>query len=41
MPAIMGKAKAQQRLIDNLEEEILRNFRLHEFLNAFSTIAED
>lgn len=24
MPAIMGKAKAQQRLIDNLEEEFAK-----------------
>jgi len=26
MPAIMGKAKAQQRLLDNLEEEFAKVF---------------
>lgn len=36
MPAMMGKAKAQQKLIDNLEEEFLKvSFPLVNFLGTF------
>lgn len=39
MPAMMGKAKAQQKLIDNLEEEFLKvSFPLVNFLGMISQL---